>query len=537
MTRLLQDSLGGNSRTIMIACCSPADFNLDETINTLRYATSARNIQTTATRNVVQSISPEEAAKLQRTNQLLSNQVKELQATVERMAKELEEAGGGADSQDELSGDEAEDDEAQLRIMELEQQVMELQASLTSAQSGENEEGKEGGETPGAPPMSPKTPRFSMPASVGSATLSPRSMRSSMRRGHSRRSMAHIDANAMIEVPQLKLKIATLEEQVSEIDELREENAALQEEVQELTVDAQSSRVAANHLSKILDQLQQLKDDEMAKKRLELDHLKIEEAWVNFVCQMMESNKEQIEKLRDDFYLVIRVVEQQQELAEMEAMGSGNKSASNRPKTTSSDKAENAENKDEGRRWWNPQRIKDEILQRSSHGAAANNDGGGGGDDKGTNPLALQQELLQQHIDFFDSKLEEVADEIMAESDTLLSMRESLKSQRQDLSVELGSDEVLRDSLDNVDKNDSDLLNQLTSLLIGGPADSVDEHDMPGVESDEHERPLETLEEQEEILDEQEESIDDQENLNEQEEPLDDQEILDEQEEPLDDRE
>ena len=349
--------------------------------------------------------------------------------------------------------------------------------------------------------------------------------------------MAHIDANAMIEVPQLKLKIATLEEQVSEIDELREENAALQEEVQELTVDAQSSRVAANHLSKILDQLQQLKDDEMAKKRLELDHLKIEEAWVNFVCQMMESNKEQIEKLRDDFYLVIRVVEQQQELAEMEAMGSGNKSASNRPKTTSSDKAENAENKDEGRRWWNPQRIKDEILQRSSHGAAANNDGGGGGDDKGTNPLALQQELLQQHIDFFDSKLEEVADEIMAESDTLLSMRESLKSQRQDLSVELGSDEVLRDSLDNVDKNDSDLLNQLTSLLIGGPADSVDEHDMPGVESDEHERPLETLEEQEEILDEQEESIDDQENLNEQEEPLDDQEILDEQEEPLDDRE
>lgn len=38
LTRLLQDSLGGNSRTIMVACVSPADFNLDETVTTLRYA-------------------------------------------------------------------------------------------------------------------------------------------------------------------------------------------------------------------------------------------------------------------------------------------------------------------------------------------------------------------------------------------------------------------------------------------------------------------------------------------------------------------
>lgn len=36
ITRLLQDSLGGNSYTVMIACVSPADSNMDETINTLR---------------------------------------------------------------------------------------------------------------------------------------------------------------------------------------------------------------------------------------------------------------------------------------------------------------------------------------------------------------------------------------------------------------------------------------------------------------------------------------------------------------------
>ncbi|XP_067121658.1 chromosome-associated kinesin KIF4 [Centruroides vittatus] len=45
LTRLLQDSLGGNSHTIMIACVSPADFNLDETVNTLRYADRARKIK------------------------------------------------------------------------------------------------------------------------------------------------------------------------------------------------------------------------------------------------------------------------------------------------------------------------------------------------------------------------------------------------------------------------------------------------------------------------------------------------------------
>ncbi|XP_023523957.1 kinesin-like protein KIN-4A [Cucurbita pepo subsp. pepo] len=45
LTRLLQDSLGGNSKTAMIACISPADINAEETLNTLKYANRARNIQ------------------------------------------------------------------------------------------------------------------------------------------------------------------------------------------------------------------------------------------------------------------------------------------------------------------------------------------------------------------------------------------------------------------------------------------------------------------------------------------------------------
>jgi len=36
--------LGGNTKTVMIANLGPSDFNFDETVNTLRYASSAKNI-------------------------------------------------------------------------------------------------------------------------------------------------------------------------------------------------------------------------------------------------------------------------------------------------------------------------------------------------------------------------------------------------------------------------------------------------------------------------------------------------------------
>lgn len=44
LTRLLQDSLGGNTKTVMIANIGPADYNYDETLNTLRYASRAKFI-------------------------------------------------------------------------------------------------------------------------------------------------------------------------------------------------------------------------------------------------------------------------------------------------------------------------------------------------------------------------------------------------------------------------------------------------------------------------------------------------------------
>ncbi|KAJ3602523.1 hypothetical protein NHX12_030276 [Muraenolepis orangiensis] len=45
LTRLLQDSLGGNTRTLMVACLSPADNNYEESLSTLRYADRAKSIR------------------------------------------------------------------------------------------------------------------------------------------------------------------------------------------------------------------------------------------------------------------------------------------------------------------------------------------------------------------------------------------------------------------------------------------------------------------------------------------------------------
>ncbi|KAM9183708.1 kinesin-like protein KIF7 [Dugong dugon] len=51
ITRILKDSLGGNAKTVMVACVSPSSSDFDETLNTLNYASRAQNIRNHATIN------------------------------------------------------------------------------------------------------------------------------------------------------------------------------------------------------------------------------------------------------------------------------------------------------------------------------------------------------------------------------------------------------------------------------------------------------------------------------------------------------
>ncbi len=53
LTRYLQDSLGGNSKTMMIACVSKSNADLHETLTTLQYALRARSVQNKVVANVM----------------------------------------------------------------------------------------------------------------------------------------------------------------------------------------------------------------------------------------------------------------------------------------------------------------------------------------------------------------------------------------------------------------------------------------------------------------------------------------------------
>ncbi|XP_010861906.1 PREDICTED: kinesin-like protein KIF3A isoform X3 [Bison bison bison] len=93
LTRLLQDSLGGNSKTMMCANIGPADYNYDETISTLRYANRAKNIKNKARINE----DPKDAL------------LRQFQKEIEELKKKLEE--GEEISGSDISSSEEEDDE------------------------------------------------------------------------------------------------------------------------------------------------------------------------------------------------------------------------------------------------------------------------------------------------------------------------------------------------------------------------------------------------------------------------------------------
>ncbi|XP_067613162.1 kinesin-like protein KIF3A [Eurosta solidaginis] len=99
LTRLLQDSLGGNSKTVMCATISPADVNYMETISTLRYASRAKNIQNRMRVNE----EPKDAL------------LRHFQEEIARLRQQLEER----DHEDQISEEEEEDieeDDADIEI-------------------------------------------------------------------------------------------------------------------------------------------------------------------------------------------------------------------------------------------------------------------------------------------------------------------------------------------------------------------------------------------------------------------------------------
>lgn len=478
LTRLLQDSLGGNSRTIMIACCSPADFNVEETVNTLRYATQARNIKNVATANVVQQISHEEAMKLKRENELLKREVEELHETVRKLTQDVTEedlersvamindeismvGGEGMSSPmaspssvgqayspphgrctlpstPELEHPEPEDNDAPSQQANKMAGGMSLNAHFSKSSLEKAAEACHRGDED----ISLQVDDVFDTHSYMSGMASPRKRRNPNQTRtykdleeenvelEARLRLAERDVRAAvhetaIETPALKMQVHLLEEALNESHALEEETMALKKELEEAKADKQSAQRAAEQLAAFMEKQKEqfgFRGDELEKKRLNYFRKRLDERWTHFVVTILSSFKEQMRLLGDYYDMIVRVVDSPDILSML---------------------GTNTAKKLNGGGWWRGAVAKEKELQQEKE---------------------LRNRLLQEHIKFFNDRLLEIEDEINGRSESVDDILDSLALERKHLETELDETEFAADLFS---KKGEKLLTQLTKLMTG----------------------------------------------------------------------
>jgi hypothetical protein len=122
LTKLLKDSLGGNSKTVMFANCGPSERNVSETISTLRFAERAKQIENKPVKNM----DPKDA------------KIAELLAKIEQLQEKLGKGGVNLEEEDSLKEriEQLEFENQQLRgstekdTIDLEQQLKEKEGMI-----------------------------------------------------------------------------------------------------------------------------------------------------------------------------------------------------------------------------------------------------------------------------------------------------------------------------------------------------------------------------------------------------------------------
>lgn len=97
LTRILQESLGGNSRTTIVICCSPSSYNEQETFSTLRFGQRAKKIKNMAVVNVQYS-----AEELQKQLDAAKKEIRQLAKRLAAAEAELQiwRSGGTVSEED-----------------------------------------------------------------------------------------------------------------------------------------------------------------------------------------------------------------------------------------------------------------------------------------------------------------------------------------------------------------------------------------------------------------------------------------------------
>ncbi|KAG0302034.1 kinesin-like protein Klp5, partial [Dissophora globulifera] len=122
LTRLLKFSLGGNCKTVMIACVSPSSQHYEETHNTLKYANRAKNIKTKVTKNTLN----------------VDRHVSEYVQAIYELRQEVAELKGKLSSQAKGEGSEKAQQRQALLARELEDTVRKMRATFQTARAQES---------------------------------------------------------------------------------------------------------------------------------------------------------------------------------------------------------------------------------------------------------------------------------------------------------------------------------------------------------------------------------------------------------------
>ena len=131
LTRILQNALGGNSKTIMICAISPAYLNFEETLSTLRYADNAKKIKNKAVIN--ESVQDRMIRELKEENKRLKDMLQKI-AVASSMGKPIDLKELGIENMNEV----IENMEENEKIMEDMQKPWEQKLAEAKAAEGQN---------------------------------------------------------------------------------------------------------------------------------------------------------------------------------------------------------------------------------------------------------------------------------------------------------------------------------------------------------------------------------------------------------------
>lgn len=211
--------------------------------------------------------------------------------------------------------------------------------------------------------------------------------------------------DAAIELPAMKVELEMLREQVEASKALEEENEQLMQQLEEAQSDRDSAQIAATKLSAILDQLKELRRDEIDKKKEDLKYMKKDEAWVVFMETLLEGRADRMQNLSEDFDLVLKVLD--------------NPLAASAPSG-------------EERNWWGKRKATTtDVIDPE-----------------------LRSRVIKEHLDFFQHRMGELQQDIRMESQSLMDMRVSIQNDCAVLQAEIGKDESKEERLSHVGQKD-----------------------------------------------------------------------------------